>query len=163
MKSSLIIILIFLLIGCERVSGEYRLEYVQDGDSVILCCNKKSKTFIVRLKDIDAPEKHQPFAQESRQFLKQLIADKSLQLIGKDKDRYGRQLVDIIIKSKEKEISVNKTMIETGHAWVWRYSDNLKLQWLQGQARKDKKGLWALEENQRIEPWKWRRKNPRKH
>ncbi|NVJ64924.1 MAG: thermonuclease family protein [Gammaproteobacteria bacterium] len=143
---------ILLFTSCQQASGDYQLKYVQDGDSVILCCDK-NETFVVRLKDIDAPEKNQPFAQESRSYLKQLLQDQSLQLIGKEKDRYGRLLVDIVIN----EESVNKLMVESGHAWVWRYSENLKLQWLQKQARKNKLGLWALPEPKRIEPWEWRK------
>ncbi len=146
------------LIACQPASGEYQLKYVQDGDSAVLCCDANNQTFRVRLKDIDAPEKHQPFAKESRQYLKQLISNKPLKLIGKKKDRYGRILADIIVTDE----SVNTLMIKSGHAWVWRYSENLKLQWLQKQAKKEKKGLWALPESQRIEPWKWRKQNPRK-
>ncbi len=143
--------------ACQQASGDYQLKYVQDGDSAILCCDK-GETFIVRLKDIDAPEKDQPFANQSKQYLKQLINGKSLKLIGKKKDRYGRLLADIIVD----EESVNKQMIKTGHAWLWRYSENLKLQWLQKQAKKQKLGLWALPESQRIEPWQWRKQNKRK-
>lgn len=147
---------LLLLAGCQQASGDFQLKYVQDGDSVILCCDK-GDTFIVRLKDIDAPEKNQPFAQQSKRYLQQLIKGKSLQLIGKEKDRYGRLLADIIVN----EESVNQQMIETGHAWVWRYSESLKLQWLQKQAKKKQLGLWALPKSQRIEPWQWRRRHRR--
>lgn len=159
LKFVIFIFTIFILVSCQSAaSGDYQLEYVQDGDSVILCCDKNSQTFIVRLKDIDAPEKKQPFAKESKNYLSSLLKNKSLKLVGKKKDRYGRLLADIIVD----EESINAQMIKTGHAWLWRYSENLKLQWLQKQAKKDKKGLWALPESQRIEPWKWRKQNPRK-
>ncbi|MRX27904.1 thermonuclease family protein [Kangiella sp. HZ709] len=159
MKLNSLALFCLILTACETsVSNDYRLKYVQDGDSAVLCCDEKGKQFTVRLKDIDAPEKHQPFAKESKNHLKQLIDNEPLFLIGKKKDRYGRRLVDIIVN----ETSVNTEMIKTGHAWLWRYSDNLKLQWLQKQAKKNKRGLWALPESQRIEPWNWRKKNPRK-
>ncbi|WP_251358602.1 thermonuclease family protein [Kangiella sp. TOML190] len=148
---------LFLLSACQQASGDYQLKYVQDGDSVILCCDQ-GETFVVRLKDIDAPEKHQPFASESRDYLSQLLEGHPLKLVGKKTDRYGRRLADIVIDKS----SVNEQMVKTGHAWVWRYSESLKLQWQQKQARKNKLGLWALPESQRIEPWQWRKQNARK-
>lgn len=159
MRFLLLLSCLWLLTSCQSIANhEYRLTRVQDGDSVILCCNNDQKTLIVRLKDIDAPEKKQPFAKESKNYLNSLLKNKSLKIIGKKKDKYGRLLADIIVDQE----SINAQMIKTGHAWLWRYSDNLKLQWLQKQAQKNKKGLWALPESQRIEPWEWRKNNRRK-
>lgn len=159
MKLCSLLIFACLLSACQPVaSNDYQLKHTQDGDSVILCCDKNSNTFIVRLKDIDAPEKNQPFAKESKRYLNSLLKNKSLKLLGKKKDKYGRLLADIIVDGN----SVNTEMIKTGHAWLWRYSENLKLQWLQKQAKKNKIGLWALPESQRIEPWLWRKKHKRK-
>ncbi|NVK22316.1 MAG: thermonuclease family protein [Kangiellaceae bacterium] len=155
-----VVIIFFLALainGCERANGEYQAEFVQDGDSVVICC-EQGETFIVRLRDIDAPEKQQPYAEQSRDFLRQLLQDQTFKLKGLETDRYGRRLVDIILVDKQslEQYSVNKLMIESGSAWVWRYSNDYKLRYIQKQARDEKKGLWALPESQRLEPWLWR-------
>lgn len=158
MKLITVLFTITVLASCQSFSNDkYHLTRVQDGDSVILCCDRNHDTFIVRLKDIDAPEKNQPFAKSSKSYLNSLIENKPLTLVGNKKDRYGRLLADIVINDK----SINTKMIKTGHAWVWRYSNNQRLQSLQKQAQKQKKGLWALPESQRIEPWQWRKNNRR--
>lgn len=156
----LMIGLLFILSACSQATDDYQLKHVQDGDSLILCCDSQGKDFIVRLRDIDAPEKGQPYANQSRAFLQQLVKDKPLKLHGNKKDKYGRLLADILIEDTETQ-SVSQQMIVTGHAWVWRYSDNMKFQYLQNKAKQQKLGLWALPESQRVEPWEWRKHHPR--
>lgn len=154
--------LILTVSACEKASGQYQLKYVQDGDSLVICC-EQGDDFTVRLRDIDAPEKGQPHANESREFLKQLLRNQTFQLKGKETDRYNRRLVDIILKNGEEALSVNQIMIENGQAWTWRYSESLKLQYLQKKAREQKKGLWALPENEIQDPWLWRKEQRNKN
>lgn len=157
MKHLFLFISLILLLSCQSVSSDYHLVYVQDGDSAVICCNK-GKNFTVRLADIDAPEKHQPYANKSKAALKAAIADKNLVLLGAKKDKYGRWLVDIEVDGK----SVNQMMLRQGHAWLWRFSKSKKLKKLQQEAQMQKLGLWALAEKDRIEPFLWRKQNPRK-
>ena len=161
-KPIVISCLALLISGCEKAVGEYHAEFVQDGDSIIVCC-EQGKSFTVRLRDIDAPEKNQPYAEQSREFLRHLLKGQTFKLKGLDTDRYGRRLVDIMLVDKQsmEQYSVNTIMVESGSAWVWRYSDDYKLRYIQKQARDEKKGLWALPENQRVEPWLWREQNRR--
>ena len=77
----------------------YQLVYVQDGDSAVLCCDK-GKKFTVRLLDIDAPERHQPYAEDSKATLKQLLQGESLVLRGAKRDRYGRRLAIIEVNGE---------------------------------------------------------------
>jgi endonuclease YncB( thermonuclease family) len=150
---------LFLITACsqaEQNSG-YRLQYVQDGDSAVLCCDE-GKKFTVRLLDIDAPEKHQPYAEESRAKLKKLLINKELTLLGVKRDRYGRRLVMIEVNGE----NINDTMVRSGAAWVWRFSKSKKLRALQRQAKEQNLGLWALPEAQRQDPWHWRQTHSRK-
>lgn len=123
---------------------------------MIICC-EQGNSFTVRLKDIDAPEREQPFASDSRDYLKQLVMDKPIRLIGDKRDKYGRLLVDLVVDGQ----SINEVMIGEGMAWRWRYSKSKKLKQLEETAREAKKGIWALPESQRIEPWEWRKQQAR--
>ena len=84
--------------------------------------------------------------------LKKLLINKELNLIGAKQDRYGRRLVVIEVEGQ----SVNDTMVSSGAAWVWKYSKSRRLKALQQQAKENHKGLWALPQAQRLDPWEWR-------
>ncbi|GAA0209232.1 thermonuclease family protein [Kangiella japonica] len=131
--------------------------YVQDGDSVVLCC-ERSKKFTVRLLDIDAPERYQPYAKQSKAFLKNLLDGQKLKLLGDKHDRYGRRLAVIEVDG----VSINEKMVSSGAAWVWKYSKNPRMRSLQQEAKERKLGLWALPEEQRQDPSDWRKAHPRK-
>lgn len=135
----------------------YHLVYAQDGDSGVFCCDRGGN-FSVRLLDIDAPEKGQPYYQQSKQQLEDYIDDKSLKLIGLDKDRFGRRLAVIEVNG----VNINDKMVSSGSAWVWRFSTNKEIRELQQQARAAERGLWALPEAERQDPWLWRKSHPRK-
>jgi len=150
------LVLLWLIIGCESVDADYQVKFVQDGDSMVICC-ERGKGFTVRLKDIDAPERTQPFADTSRQYLQALVMGKPIRLVGDKRDKYGRRLVDLIVDGK----SVNEVMISEGMAWRWLYSKSKKLKQLEDIAREEEKGLWSLPPSQRIAPWEWRKKHKR--
>ncbi|AOE50896.1 thermonuclease family protein [Kangiella sediminilitoris] len=153
-------IVLIALIACDSSSKEtdsYYLVYVQDGDSVVLCCEIGNK-FTVRLLDIDAPERYQPYAENSKQQLHDLLDKKSLTLLGAKFDKYGRRLAVIEVNG----ININARMVETGAAWVWRFSKNRGLKKLQEEAREQKRGLWSLPESEIQDPWLWRQSHSRK-
>lgn len=150
---------LFVATACSQAeqAGAYRLVYVQDGDSVVLCC-ERSKKFTVRLLDIDAPERYQPYAKKSRALLKNLLEGEKLKLLGDKYDRYGRRLAIIEVGGD----SINEKMVSSGAAWVWKYSKNRRMRSLQQEAKERKLGLWALPEEQRQDPSDWRKTHPRK-
>ncbi|AKE53078.1 Nuclease [Kangiella geojedonensis] len=156
------LVLVFCLLiattSCSQ-AGEagYQLVYVQDGDSAVLCCDK-GKQFTVRLLDIDAPEKHQPYAEDSKARLERFLKGESLALRGSKRDRYGRRLAVIEVNGE----SINDKMVESGAAWVWKYSKSKRMRALQQEAKESAIGLWALPEAQRQNPWEWRQSHPRK-
>lgn len=148
-----------LAVSCSQAeqAGVYRLVYVQDGDSVVLCCDM-GKKFTVRLLDIDAPERYQPYAEQSKSLLKSLLENKPLKLLGDNYDRYGRRLAVIEVEGE----SVNDKMVSSGAVWVWKYSKSRRMRSLQQEAKERKLGLWALPEEQRQDPSDWRKAHPRK-
>ena len=62
---------------------------ISDGDTFTLLIPDKQQ-IKVRLSEIDAPEKAQPFGNRSRQALSDLIFSKDVLVVQDDIDRYGR-------------------------------------------------------------------------
>ena len=67
-----------------------RVVSVQDGDTLTVLVSQKQ--IKVRLTEIDAPERKQPFGTRSRQSLADLCAGKDARVAEQGKDRYGRTL-----------------------------------------------------------------------
>ncbi len=106
-------------------------------------------TFIVKLKGVDAPELGQEFAQESLNYLQELVADKKVLVEYSGKDRWGNRLVHVTTKSG---ISVNEVMIKEGYGWVDRFFVSQEnLMELQEAAKTKNAGLWVKEEP--MAPW----------
>lgn len=64
---------------------------ISDGDTLTVLDSQHQKIKI-RLTEIDAPEKAQPFSNRSKQSLSEMCFSKSATLADKGKDRYGRTL-----------------------------------------------------------------------
>ena len=73
---------------------------VIDGDTF------QTKTRIIRLTNVDTPEKGQKGYQDAKQALKDLIQGEIVTITTKGKDSYGRSLGDVKINGH----SVNKAM-----------------------------------------------------
>jgi len=55
-------------------------------------------------------------------------------------------------------LNVNKQMVRTGHAWVYkRYMKDKTLITDEDYAKSKKIGIWALAEHLRVAPWIWRK------
>ncbi|EOX5613701.1 TPA: thermonuclease family protein [Klebsiella pneumoniae] len=108
----------------------------------------------VRLINIDAPEKKQPFGRWSTNQLKALLAGQSVTVSYTQTDRYGRVLGRVVTANGTE---VNRQQVLKGAAWVYdRYNTDNSLPALQREAQKQKRGLWA--DNQPVPPWEWRHK-----
>ena len=131
-----------------------------DGDTVYFQANNDDGYKKLRLVGIDAPEMKQPFGNESKQCLANLINNKLVQIISFGKDRYKRTLAKILIE----KIDINLAMIKNGCAWFYRkYKNTLDIddQIMYDQAEifaiENKKGLFSNQEAEA--PWDWRKKN----
>lgn len=124
---------------------------IQDGDSFTLLTSDYQQ-YKIRLKNIDCPEKRQPFGQEAKQKLAVLIFRKPVTIRYHKKDRNGRLLANVFCEQQ----LVNKTMTENGFAWHFRkYTDSLQWQQLEDKARLSQLGLWS--DPVPIPPWVWRK------
>lgn len=109
----------------------------------------------VRLINIDAPEKKQPFGRWSTSQLKTLVAGKQVTVSYSHKDRYGRIIGHVFTTNGT---DASRFMVQSGAAWVYaRYNTDKSLPALQREAQEQKRGLWA--DPNPVPPWEWRNEN----
>ncbi len=125
-----------------------RVERVTDGDSVIAVADNKTRLRI-RLLGIDAPERPytgkpgQPYAEEARDYLDQLIGGKTIQVDAYGRDQYNRVLAVLW----DEQINVNLLMVAMGYAEVYRGAPCVvqcrELVSAEAKARQDAVGMWV--------------------
>jgi endonuclease YncB( thermonuclease family) len=129
---------------------------IHDGDTLSL--NAGGRRVRVRLAQIDAPERGQPWGRRSHQALARLAERRSARVSIVDRDRYGRAVGDLFVG----DVFVNEALVREGHAWVIpRYARSEGVAAAEEEARRERRGLWRLPPAERVPPWEWRRAHPR--
>jgi len=150
MYKTLILLLFPLLLFSQAKT--YKVIGVKDGDTVELLMDGKPQ--IVRLSNIDCPEKKQPFGNNAKQFVSDLCFGKMVKVSGNGKKDRNKRLIAEIILSDGKNI--NKELVKNGLAWHFKkYSKDNSYDILEKQAKKLKLGLWK--DKKPIAPWNWRK------
>ena len=133
---------------CADIHG--RVVRVLDGDTIEVMDSRKAVR--IRLVNIDAPEKKQDYGRWSTDMMKSLVAGKTVTVTYFQRDRYGRILGQVYAPDG---MNVNHFMVRAGAAWVYeQYNTDPVLPVLQGEARQQKRGLWA--DSAPVPPWVWR-------
>lgn len=132
-------------------SIEGRVVGVADGDTATLLTPEKQQIKI-RLAQIDAPEKAQPFGQRSKQSLSELIFGEEVRVKVETTDRYGRTVGRIFLDN----LDINLEQVRRGMAWAYRHylADRSFLD-AEQIARSAKRGIWG--EPNPVPPWEFRR------
>ena len=121
---------------------------ISDGDTFTLLIADQREVKI-RLAEIDAPEKAQPYGTKSKQALSALAYGKQARVAVQTNDQYGRPVGRVSVGSTD----VNAALVQQGAAWVYRqYAHDPQLIDLERQAKAARRGLWALPKAQRIPP-----------
>jgi endonuclease YncB( thermonuclease family) len=142
-------ILITLALAAPEPELSGRVVGIADGDTITVLVDKVGVK--IRLDGIDAPERGQAFGARSRETISELVFGKTVRVVTKGKDRYGRTIGVVFVDG----VNVNAKMIETGFAWHYkRYSTDAELDRLEREARREKRGLWN--DPAPVEPWNWR-------
>ncbi len=124
---------------------------ISDGDT-FTCLTANLKTIKVRLAEIDAPEKAQPFGKKSRQMLASLIHKRHVTLDIQGYDRYQRTLATVYDKQEQ---NINLIMVQQGMAWTYRqYLHDVAYLQAEQTAREHRRGLWR--DRSPVEPHLWR-------
>lgn len=127
---------------------------VIDGDTIELLAD--GRPVRIRLAQIDAPERRQPFGTRAKQHLSALAYRRSATVQETGRDRYGRTIGAVLIDGQ----NVNRAMVAAGMAWAYRrYLTDAHVLDLEHDARAARRGLWA--DPAPVPPWNWRRP-PRK-
>jgi endonuclease YncB( thermonuclease family) len=122
---------------------------VSDGDTVTVLMSRRQ--IKVRLAEIDAPEKRQPFGERSKQSLSDLVYGKQVKVNREDRDHYGR----VVGRVYAGGLDVNAEQLKRGMAWVYRqYNRDKSLLALEQEARGAKRGLWT--DPNPTPPWEYR-------
>lgn len=123
---------------------------ISDGDTLTAKCDGNVQVK-VRLAEIDAPEKAQPFGRRSKQSLSKMCYQAEAKIEVVDTDRYGRSVARVICNG----VDVNAEQVRLGMAWVYdKYVKDKSLYAIQNEARAGRIGLW--EEENPTPPWEWR-------
>lgn len=133
-----------------------RVVGISDGDTIRVLADGQQIT--VRLAEIDAPEKAQPFGTRSKQSLSDMCFDKQARIATQGRDRYGRTIGRIycFTPGVRTEVDANAEQVRRGMAWVFdRYATDHALYNLQDDARSARRGLWA--DQSTTPPWEWRK------
>jgi micrococcal nuclease len=101
-------------------SWQGTVTYVTDGDTLWVRPNDAaagSEPRKIRIDGIDAPESCQPYGSQSTAALKKLVALKSVSILSKRFDDYGRDVAKITLNN----VDVGGWMVSKGHAWSYHY------------------------------------------
>ena len=129
-----------------------RVTSVHDGDTVRIT-DTDGRKHKVRLAYIDAPEIGQAHGIESRDRLRRILPDETVDVQVTDTDRYGREVAYLFSDG----LDINLSQIENGAAW--HYTSIAKKQQPKADfaayARAERTGLWARHEP--LAPWLFRK------
>ena len=145
---------------------------VADGDTITIMDNAGDKHRI-RLGGIDAPEKDQPYGEESTQSLLELTSGKTVVIEYEKRDRYKRIIGKVLVDPPGevfcmaldcvKKIDAGLEQIKRGLAWHYKkyqgeqsVEDRGTYGVAEVEAREKELGLWKNSEP--MAPWEWRRR-----
>ena len=124
---------------------------VTDGDTLTLLVDREPVK--IRLAQIDAPEKGQPYGKRAKSELSRMAFGKRARVEIVDVDRYGRTVGEVHVDG----LHVNREMVRLGYAWAYtEYARSTEIIDLEDEARREQRGLWRLPLSERDQPWEWR-------
>lgn len=124
---------------------------ISDGDTLKVRC-QGAPMQVIRLAEVDAPEKRQPFGERSRQHLAELCHEKPAEVRSRGKDRYGRIVARVECDGQD----ASAVQARAGMAWAFtRYLTDPTIKTAEGEAKALGRGLWA--DQAPVAPWEWRK------
>jgi endonuclease YncB( thermonuclease family) len=152
--TALIALSLYLPLSAQATNIYGKVVGISDGDTITILTEDK-QNIKIRLVEIDAPEKNQPWGQKSKQALSDLVFSLNVKVDSSGQDRYGRTLGTVFLS----DTNINKHMVENGNAWAYtQYVRDQNYFVLQKNAESKQLGLWSLSQDQITPPWEWRRK-----
>jgi endonuclease YncB( thermonuclease family) len=123
---------------------------VIDGDTLVVL--QDQQRISIRLVEIDAPDRGQPFGKASTESLAALCATTMARVKWNNVDAYNRILGRVWCGG----VDANKEQVRRGMAWVYDdYVTDRSLYRVQDAAKAAAVGLWS--HKVQVPPWEWRR------
>lgn len=149
-----LLVLICLIVPLTAfASWEGKVVKVADGDTITVLSNGSTQVRI-RFYGIDAPERRQDFGTRAKQYVSDMVFNKTVRLEPMDVDRYGRTVALVFIEGK----CVNEALIREGFAWVYTEycTESFCAEWerLESEARSNRTGIWGVSDP--VSPWDFR-------
>lgn len=123
---------------------------IKDGDTIEVLY--QGKPLIIRLQNVDCPEKNQAFGSKARAFTSKLCMGKQVMVIGHERDFFKRLLATVMVNNQ----NLNELLVQAGMAWHFtKYDQSARLATMEKEARSKKMGLWA--DPKPSPPWEFRK------
>jgi endonuclease YncB( thermonuclease family) len=130
---------------------------IADGDTITVLDGEK-KQHKIRLAGIDAPEKHQGFAERSKQNLSNIAFKKQATLDCYKTDQYKRKVCRVHVDGND----IALAQVRAGLAWHYKYfekeqtaTERAAYTRAEDEARASRVGLW--QSDRPVPPWEFRR------
>ena len=125
---------------------------ITDGDTITVL-DQTNQQHTIRLANVDAPERGQPWGDQSKQALSDLVFDRDVSIQPTDTDRYGRTIATVSGGGRD----INRELVLVGAAWAYRrYLTDETLIATETAARDRQIGLWSMSSAETVAPWDWR-------
>ena len=133
LRALMLLLLLVCLFNTALAEEFYaKIIVVIDGDTVVI--RRASGLLKIRLAEIDAPEKGQPFGEESKQSLSNMVLRKQVKVESRAADKYGRMVATLHAGG----LDVNTEQVRRGMAW--EYHGSKELGFLQEEAKNSSRG-----------------------
>jgi len=158
-------ILLLVAIPSFAKTIEGKIVKVADGDTLTVLDSNKER-YRIRLTEIDAPEKRQPFGNASRKKLRDLVSGKEVRVEFEKYDRYGRIVGKVWVTPPDcpkcgKTLDGGLAQVTSGMAWWYRKyaheqsaEDRGHYEVAEQEAKAKRVGLW--QEKNPVPPWEYR-------
>ena len=111
---------------------------IADGDTIEVVPTGQRERLRVRLEGVDAPELGEVFSRDAQAFLRRLLFDERVRVVGRDVDRYDRLVARIDVGGRD----ASRALLEEGLA-CQRFAVDAALAAAQAQAQAAGRGFWA--------------------
>lgn len=130
---------------------------ITDGDTIRVLDSTNTE-YRIRLQGIDAPESHQAFYSESKQYLSARIFDKEVTIQADKVDSYCRIVGTVLLDGRD----IDLEQVKAGMAWHYKYYENeqtpdqrTQYSRAENEARAARRGLWR--DSNPVNPYEFRR------
>jgi endonuclease YncB( thermonuclease family) len=137
--------------------------HISDGDTFIMQDVESGERITIRIHAIDAPELAQDYGKESREHLRALIANQTVEVRRKKTDQFRRIVGAVFLNGKD----IGLEMVDGGYAWHFKqYQKEQPPDERQAYASAEatalykQLGLWR--DARPVPPWEYRRQHQRR-